>query len=201
MGDAPQLLGKGLALLPMKIRVRRMKPIPSSSNWYLPMIANIRDALSTDLPNIVEIYNAAIPDRMATADTDPISVESRQLWYQAHTPTKRPLWVAQVNEAMVGWLSFESFYGRPAYSATAEISIYIAPTYQHQGIGRQLLDRAIVRSPQLGLKTLVGFIFAHNAPSLRLFEKCGFREWGYLPRVAELDTVERDLTIMGRRIR
>lgn len=165
------------------------------------MIVKIRDALTPDLPRIVEIYNAAIPDRMATADTDPISVDSRQLWYQAHTPTKRPLWVAQVNEEIVGWLSFESFYGRPAYCATTEISIYIAPTNQHQGIGRQLLERAIFRSPEIGVKTLVGFIFAHNTPSLRLFEKCGFREWGYLPRVAELDEIERDLIIMGRRIR
>jgi L-amino acid N-acyltransferase YncA len=165
------------------------------------MILKIRDALTLDLPKIVEIYNAAIPDRMATADTDPISVNSRQQWYQAHNPTERPLWVAEANETIVGWLSFESFYGRPAYHATAEISIYIAPTYQHQGLGQQLLDRAIFRSADLGLKTLVGFIFAHNAPSLRLFEKCGFREWGYLPRVAELDGIERDLIIMGRRIR
>lgn len=164
------------------------------------MILKIRDALTTDLPRIVEIYNAAIPDRLATADTEPISVESRQRWYQAHNPSERPLWVAETDETIVGWISFESFYGRPAYHATAEMSIYIAPTHQRRGIGRQLLDRAIFRSYDLGLKTLVGFIFAHNAPSLRLFEKCGFREWGYLPRVAELDGIERDLMIMGRRI-
>jgi L-amino acid N-acyltransferase YncA len=165
------------------------------------MILKIRDALTTDLPRIVEIYNAAIPNRLATADTEPISVESRQRWYQAHNPSERPLWVAETDETIVGWISFESFYGRPAYHATAEMSIYIAPTHQRRGIGRQLLDRAIFCCSDLGLKTLVGFIFAHNAPSLRLFEKCGFQEWGYLPRVAELDEIERDLMIMGRRIR
>jgi L-amino acid N-acyltransferase YncA len=164
------------------------------------MPLKIRDALTADLPEIVEIYNTAIPDRRATADTDPVLVESRYSWYQAHNPNERPLWVAETDETIVGWLSFESFYGRPAYHATAEISIYIAPTYQRRGLGLQLLDRAIFRSSDLGLKTLVGFIFAHNAPSLRLFEKCGFREWGYLPRVAELDGIERDLIIMGRRI-
>jgi L-amino acid N-acyltransferase YncA len=168
---------------------------------YLPMILKIRDAQTTDLSEIVKIYNAAIPARMATADTELISVESRQQWYQTHNPTERPLWVAEADEAIAGWLSFESFYGRPAYRATAEISIYIAPTYQRQGIGQQLLDRAILRGSYLGLKTFVGFIFAHNTPSLRLFEKCGFREWGYLPRVAELDGAERDLIVMGRRLK
>ncbi|PYK01509.1 MAG: N-acetyltransferase, partial [Verrucomicrobia bacterium] len=33
-----------------------------------------------------------------------------------------------------------------------------------------------------------------------LFEQLGFERWGLLPRIAQLDDVERDLTIMGRRI-
>ncbi len=49
------------------------------------------------------------------------------------------------------------------------------------------------------LKTLMGIIFAHNQPSLRLFEKFGFQQWGYLPQVAELDSVERDVIILGLR--
>jgi phosphinothricin acetyltransferase len=57
-----------------------------------------------------------------------------------------------------------------------------------------------VRAPRLGLKTLLGFIFGHNEPSLRLFEVFGFQRWGILPRVAELDGVERDLVIIGRRL-
>ncbi|HEY9807011.1 MAG TPA: N-acetyltransferase family protein, partial [Candidatus Obscuribacterales bacterium] len=98
------------------------------------------------------------------------------------------------------WLSFQSFYGRPAYQATAEVSVYVAEAYQRRGIGQKLLQTAIQRSPQLGLKTLLGFIFGHNQPSLQLFEKFGFRQWGYLPQVARLDSIERDLVIMGRRI-
>jgi phosphinothricin acetyltransferase len=31
-----------------------------------------------------------------------------------------------------------------------------------------------------------------------LFEQLGFERWGLLPRIAQLDAVERDLTIMGR---
>jgi phosphinothricin acetyltransferase len=68
------------------------------------------------------------------------------------------------------------------------------------GVGRQLLTQAIYHSPSIGLKTLLGFIFAHNQPSLQLFESLGFQRWGYLPQVAELDGVERDLLIMGYRL-
>lgn len=157
----------------------------------------IRDAHETDLPEIVAIYNASIPGRMATADLEPVSVESRVIWFSEHIPSYLPLWVMEVDKAICGWLSFQSFYGRPAYQATAEISIYVAPTYHRRGVGRQLLSRAIRTSPSLGLKTLLGFIFAHNQPSLQLFESLGFQRWGYLPKVAELDGVERDLEIVG----
>jgi len=38
----------------------------------------IRTALESDLPAIVEIYNSTVPSRMVTADTEPVSVESRK---------------------------------------------------------------------------------------------------------------------------
>lgn len=98
---------------------------------------------------------------------------------------------------MAGWLSFQAFYGRPAYHATAELSIYIAPDYHRRGLGQQLLSQAIDQSPSLGIKTLVSLIFAHNLPSLKLFEKFNFQLWGHLPKVADLDGVECDLIIMG----
>lgn len=161
----------------------------------LPLL--IRDAIETDLPKIVEIYNAAIPGRLATADLEPVSVESRWAWYNIHHPQARPLWVAEAEGEMLGWLSFQDFYGRPAYQATAELSIYVAPAFRSRGVGQQLLQHAIQTSPALGLETLMAFIFAHNQPSLCLFEKFGFQRWGHLPRVAELDGIKRDLAILG----
>ena len=158
----------------------------------------IRDALERDLPEIVDIYNVAIPGRLATADTEPVTVESRRAWFAEHDAT-RPLWIATIDSTIAGWLSFQSFYGRPAYHATAEVSVYVSPDRQRQGIGRALLANAADAAPRLALKTLLGFIFGHNEPSLRLFGKLGFQRWALLPRVAELDGIERDLLIVGRR--
>ena len=159
----------------------------------------IRDATEADLAAIVAIYNAAIPGRTATADTEPVSVESRRGWFRDHDPTKRPLWVA-VEDDIVGWLSFQSFYGRPAYHGTAEISVYVAPKWQRKGTGRELLATAVQRAHGFGISTLLGFIFGRNEASLHLFESFGFQRWGVLPRVAELDGIEHDLIILGRRV-
>lgn len=161
---------------------------------------NLRDAIEADLPAIVEIYNTTIPYQIVTADLEPVTVESRLDWFRAHTPHFRPLWVLEAEGKVVAWLGFQSFYGRPAYATTAELSIYVSPGYRQKGIGRILLQQAIAHSPNFGIKTLLGFIFAENQPSLRLFEQFGFQRWGYLPKVAEFGTVERDLVIVGLRL-
>jgi phosphinothricin acetyltransferase len=62
------------------------------------------------------------------------------------------------------------------------------------------LKQALMHAPSISLNTLLGFIFGHNEPSLRLFEKFSFARWGELPKVATLDGVERDLVIVGRRV-
>lgn len=137
---------------------------------------------------------------MATADTSPVSVAQREPWFAEFTPASRPLWVwaDDAGAPVQGWLSVRSFYGRPAYHATAEVGIYVAPEAQRRGIARALLDHALAHAPGLGLRTLLAFVFGHNAPSIALFERAGFAAWGRLPRVAELDGIERDLVILGR---
>ena len=165
----------------------------------MPALA-VRDAVEGDLPAIVEIYNATVPGRMVTADTEPVTVPSRLPWFREHRAGRRPLWVAEADGRVVAWLSFSSFYGRPAYDATAEISVYVAPGCRRKGVGRELLRRAIAYAPAIGVRALVGFIFAHNIPSIRLLESFGFERWAFMPNVAELDGIERSLIIVGKRI-
>ena len=172
-----------------------------NDEYEIPDIMNIRDATENDLAAIVEIYNSTISDRMATADTEPITVETRIPWLKNRDFNYRPVWVIETAEKqIVGWLSFNNFYGRPAYQHTAEISIYVAETHRRQGIGNQLLQKAIAQADRLQIKILLGFIFAHNQPSLNLFKNYGFQQWGLLPQVAKLDEREQDLVILGLKI-
>jgi L-amino acid N-acyltransferase YncA len=165
-----------------------------------------RIAKAQDLPAIVAIYNSTVASREVTADTEPVSVASRQAWFDDHDPERRPLWVIHAADdkadqpEVLGWLSYSNFYGRPAYAGTAELSIYIAEAWRGKGLGRYCLEQAIAFAPAIKVHTLLGFIFGHNAPSLALFAKFGFSTWANLPRVANLDGIERDLIILGRRV-
>lgn len=160
-----------------------------------------RDADISDLPRIVEIYNTTISSRMVTADTECVSVESRQKWFDEHDPSKRPLWViGDGSGQIIGWVSFQSFYGRPAYDATVEISIYLDPEQRGKGLGKQILQYCIDNASKFGIKTLLGFIFSHNEPSLKLFRYLGFEDWAMLPNIALLDGQEYGLKILGKRV-
>lgn len=160
----------------------------------------MRHARESDLPAIVQIYNASIPSRRATADTEPVSVESRKAWFAAHVPEHHPLLVHEIDDQIVGWVGLQSFHGRPAYKCTAEISLYVSPEHQGRGLGRLLLENGIQAATEVGLDNLVAYVFSHNAPSLALLKKQGFAVWGNLPDVAEMDGRKYSVSILGRRI-
>lgn len=161
---------------------------------------NLRHATEDDLPRIVEIYNQSIPSRQATAELEPVTVEDRRTWLQSHSPSRYPLWVSEESGQITGWVALRPFYGRPAYRQTAEISVYVAPEAQKRGLAGLLVQAMADTCPALGIKTLLAFVFGHNAPSLKVFERTGFERWGHLPDVAQLDADSRDLIILGRKV-
>jgi L-amino acid N-acyltransferase YncA len=158
----------------------------------------IRDATDADLPAIVAIYNTAVATRISTAQLDPVTVEERRDWIRDHSPDRHPFWVAEIEGDVAAWLTVKPFIPRCAYAGTVELSVYVGEKFRRRGIARRLLEEAISRADSLGITAMVGLIFAHNQPSLRLFEQLGFERWGFLPGVAQVDGVERDLAIMGR---
>ena len=54
-------------------------------------IPHLRDATEADLPAIVAIYNQSIPGGWSTADTEPVTVESRRVWFADFDPKRRPI--------------------------------------------------------------------------------------------------------------
>lgn len=181
-----------------------METIKGQDGSEKPRIANelqIRLATEADLPTIIEIYNQSIPAGWSTADTVPITVSDRIDWFRRFDPSKRPIWVAEIAGVVVATTYLSSFYfGRPAYAATAEISIYIARDYQRQGIGRYLKEWVIQQCPRLGITTLLSMYFDHNHATQRVNESLGFVQMGHLTDIAVVQGQKRGLIISGLRI-
>ena len=146
-------------------------------------IVPIRHAQPADLPAIVEIYNASIPGRMATADTAPVTVASARGWFRDSIPTGgRCGCTATPARPIAGWLSLRSFYGRPAYHATVEVAVYVDP--RRAAAGRRAARCSTTRSPRArrwASARCWRFVFAHNAPVAGAVRARRLRRWGLLP--------------------
>ncbi|MBT4817008.1 MAG: N-acetyltransferase [Lentisphaerae bacterium] len=161
----------------------------------------IRLARTDDLAEIVTIYNQAILLKSATADTSPVSVQSREQWLADHRPETYPVYVSTQDEAVTGWCSLSPYRpGREALRFTAEVSYYVHEVWRRQGIGRALLQHAVDECPRLGLKTLFALLLEINTPSVALLESLGFGRWGFMPGVADFDGSECGHLVYGRRV-
>jgi L-amino acid N-acyltransferase YncA len=159
----------------------------------------MRMALESDLSQIIDIYNAAVETRFSTADTIQVTIDEKRDWFKKHTEN-RPLYVYEENEKVVAWISFQDFYGRPAYKQTVEVSIYIHSEFQGKGLGYKLLQECVVKALELKIQTLIGFVFSHNKASINLFKSVGFVKWGELPSIAIIDGNKYDLSIYGQHL-
>lgn len=158
------------------------------------------NAQLSDLPFIVDVYNQTIASRMVTADLQTITADSRINWLNAHNQTTRPLWIIKYQGQNCGWISLSTFYGRAAYDKTVEISVYIAKDFRAKKIGGYSIEKIQQHAREYGIETVLSYIFGHNIPSINLFKKLGYQQWGMLPEVAELDGIKRDLVILGRKL-
>lgn len=142
----------------------------------------IRPATAEDVQAITDIYNQAVTDTTASFDLEPKSFEQRMAWFNGHGP-RHPVIVAEVDGQVVGWGSLSPYSERPAYDATAEISIYIDRAWHRRGIGAALGEHLVAAAREIGLHVIIARICTENEASLRMTRNLGFTDVGTLHAV------------------
>lgn len=161
----------------------------------------IRASKEQDLLQIVAIYNHAVDEKFATADTEQISFESRKDWFEQHSSDTYPIYVAVENDEVIGWCSLSPHRpGRKALRTVAEISYYIHRDHRQKGVAKNLIPHTIESAKKLGFKNLISILLDMNKNSIYILEKFGFEKWGHLPNIAEIEGTICGQYIYGRRI-
>ncbi|MGO2278887.1 MULTISPECIES: GNAT family N-acetyltransferase [unclassified Psychrobacter] len=170
----------------------------------------VQRASKEDLAEVLDIYNQSIPGKQATANLALVTVEERAAWFNEHLDSAtRPIYVVkalQSNDAnqaklpVVAWGSFSDLYARTAYHISTEISIYLNQDYQGKGLGSLLTHWMLTQAPSLGIRNIIALVFAHNQPSLGLFRKLGFEQWGYMPEVCDMEGFIADVVMLGKTV-
>ncbi len=158
-------------------------------------------AQASDLQEIMAIYNASLPAGESAPHFHTLVTEDKITWFDAHKQAHHPLY-AYYDDAgkMVAWASFSVEHPSNMDRLSAEISIYLAPEVQNQGLGSELLAFMLNMAPILGIQNVLAIVFASNLPSIYLFKKHGFEQWGFLPQVSDLHHAKTDVLILGKAV-
>ena len=143
----------------------------------------VRKAITSDLPSILEIVNHAILNTTAIYDYDPRSLEEQTLIFENKNTKNFPTFVAEHNNEILGFGTYDSFRTKVGYRFTVEHSVYVKEGFGGKGIGKLLLERLITTARAENYHIMIGVIDASNENSIRFHEKFGFKSKGILKEV------------------
>lgn len=144
----------------------------------------IRMARQSDLRELLEIYNYEVENGVATLDLEPKTLAERQSWLDQHNVDHHPLYVAEVEGRVAGYVSLSSYREKEAYRSTVELSVYIAPDYRRRGIASALMEFILEEARKdETIHNVVSVITSGNEASCRLHDRFGFRFCGTIPQV------------------
>lgn len=148
----------------------------------------IRSACLGDLGCVLEILNEEIRTSASNFHWEPRPLEELEDEWKAAQDCY-PWLVAERDGVVGGFAKASSFRPKQAYGWTAEVTIYLDPKIQGQGVGRVLYQALLDRLKELGFHLAIGAITKPNLASEGLNRSLGFHQVGVLANVGwKMDT-------------
>ena len=159
----------------------------------------VRPSADADIPSIAAIYAHAVIHGVASFELEPPDEAEMARRRTALLAGGYPYLVAEVGGAVAGYAYAGPYRTRPAYRATVEDSIYVAPSRQGCGVGRALLGALIRACAAEGFRQMVAVIGdSASVGSRRLHAAHGFRLVGILEAVGYKHSRWLDSALMQR---
>jgi L-amino acid N-acyltransferase YncA len=146
--------------------------------------ADIGPAGPGDVAAITRIYGEAVANGTATFETEPPPEAEMLRRLEALLAKNLPYLVAEQAGIIAGYAYAAPYHVRPAYQWSVEDSVYVAPEFQRQRLGRLLLARLIEGAEASGFRQMIAVIGnSANAASSALHAAAGFRHIGAVQSV------------------
>ncbi len=158
----------------------------------------VRDALESDLPAVLAIYNDVVATTTAVYRDDPATLDDRAAWWRDRVAQGFPVLVAVDGNQVVGFASFGDFRAWPGYRFTVEHSVHVRADHRGRGVGHALMVPLIERARAMGKHVMVAGVDADNAGSIRFHERLGFERAGHLREVGFKFGRRLDLVFLQR---
>ena len=158
---------------------------------------DIRPATPADAAQILAIYTPYVTNTAISFEETPPSLGEMQGRISDYA-ARYGYYVAERGGQILGYAYGSPYRPRHAYRFTAEVSVYLAPTAQGQGIGRALYDVLITGLQTRGFHALIGIVTLPNPACAALHRALGFTEIGVTPQVGRKFDRWHDIAIFQR---
>lgn len=137
----------------------------------------IRSAIPTDARAILDIYEPYITDTSITFETEVPTID--EFMERMDNIQKRyPYLVYEADGVIIGYAYASKHRERAAYRYSADVSVYVKPSYHKQGIGKALYTKLFDLLRDQGIYTVYACITVPNDASIELHKSLGFTEVG-----------------------
>jgi L-amino acid N-acyltransferase YncA len=159
----------------------------------------VRPALPSDLAALADIYAHYVTGSVATFELDPPDVQEWLRRLGAITEAGLPFLVTERDGAVAGYAYCAPWKSRPAYRATVEDSVYVAPWAVGRGCGTELMAALLQACREVGVREVIAVIADSGDPaSVQLHHRFGFIDAGRLTRVGHKHDRFIDTVLMQR---
>lgn len=146
----------------------------------------IRPATAADIPAITAIYGHAVRHGTASWELEAPDGAEMERRFEAVIAGGYPYLVAERDGRVLGYAYASAYRPRPAYRATVENSIYVAPDAPGEGAGSALLAALMEACAHRGFHQMIAVIGDGTGASVgsrRLHERAGFHLIGVAEKV------------------
>lgn len=146
------------------------------------MDGTLRLATTADAPAVRRIYAPYVEETAVSFATTPPSVDALAEKL-ARTLPQYPWLVCVRDDSVVGYAYAGPLRDRAAYRWTAELSVYVDPSAQGEGVGRALYESLLELLSMQGYASAYGVVTLPNPASVALHERLGFERVGHFDDV------------------
>lgn len=115
-----------------------------------------------------------------------------------NSDSKRPFWIMEDHNKVIGWCAIESFYGLPSFDGAVEVGVYVQAEYQRRKLASRLLEIVEQHVQEMGIHTLIAYILSSNQRSQKFFLSRNYCQWGVMPNIARSGGIKGDLMVFGK---
>lgn len=148
------------------------------------MSYNIREYKHSDKASILKIFNYYVENGTAAYPEEKVGMNYLDKFFES--AEGYPFFVAENDEKkIIGFGLLHKFHPATSFLHTAEVTYFIAPEYNRQGIGNQILEKLIEQAKAIPVTNILASISSENEESLRFHQKNGFEECGRFKKVGK----------------